>query len=500
MRTHFQPFTKEVTQMVRLRKKTTRKKLVKQGRKQSHGRAIKIGPSTPHGYTDEYLTPFGGLLALEKLLDGLKFEELFNELFLEPTRTTLYGSYFFIKGFLMLLFVGFRRLYHFVYLEEDPMLLGILGVKRLPAVSTFWRYLRSLGINQARVLIKIMAALRERAWKSLGINLKQIHVDIDTTVETVYGEIEGAKRGHNPKARGKKGLRPVLAFIAETREYLTGKLRRGQTISGQETRKFIRSFSSLIPGCVKKVIIRADGEFFSWDAVSACRERGYHYIIAMRRCSPVFEDSSWYSVRKDSEIQYNECIYQPHGWEVACRFVSMRIRKSVKEQKGQESLFEEENYTYRTFVTDITRAVHKVIDEYDDRAGAEPLIGEAKREGLAAIPSKHFQSNMVYFQIVMLAYNLWRYLKRYAEPEEHPAPVVNTVHVSRLKLLFIAAKIVTHSNRVWVKYSRHVRLRSMLDTLYNRIDLLRKNQSIWASPLAWENRCQPTMQKILCTS
>jgi hypothetical protein len=114
----------------------------------------------------------------------------------------------------MLLFVGFRRLHHFVYIEEDPMLLGILGVEQLPAVSTFWRYLRSLGINQARVLIKIMAALRERAWKSLGITLKQIHVDIDTTVETVYGAIEGAKRGHNPKARGKKGLRPVLAFIA----------------------------------------------------------------------------------------------------------------------------------------------------------------------------------------------------------------------------------------------------------------------------------------------
>ena len=107
MTTHFQPFTKEVTQMVRLRKKTTRKKLVKQGRKQSHGRARKIGPSTPYGYTDEYLTPFGGLLALEKLLDGLKFEELFEELFLEPTRTTLYGSYFFIKGFRKCIYIYF---------------------------------------------------------------------------------------------------------------------------------------------------------------------------------------------------------------------------------------------------------------------------------------------------------------------------------------------------------------------------------------------------------
>jgi hypothetical protein len=495
----FQILYPEVTQMVRLKKSITQKEPVNQGRKQPLRQAIKIGPSTPYGYTDEHLTPFGGLLALEKLLDGLQFQELFENLFVEPARTTLYGSYFFVKGLLMLLFIGFHRLYHFVYVEEDPMVLGVMGVEKLPAVSTFWRYVRSLGINQATVLIKIMAVLRERAWKSLGIGHTQVHIDIDTTVETVYGEIEGAKRGHNPHARGKKGLRPVLAFIAETREYLSGKLRRGETISGEETKKFIRSLKNLIPACVKKVTIRADGEFFSWDAVSACRARGYRFIIALRRCSPVFDHASWYQVGRNEDIQYNQCFYQPHGWEEACRFVSMRIRKSPEEQKGQQSLFEDGNYTYRTFVTDLTRKAHKVIDEYDDRAGAEPLIAEAKREGVGAIPSKRFQSNMVYFQIVMLAYNLWRYLKRYAEPAEHPDKIVATVHVSRLKLLFIAAKIVSHSNRVLVKYSRHLRVRKILDTMYQRIDFIRKNPSIWASPLAWNNQWHSSMQNIFCT-
>ena len=36
------------------------------------------------------------------------------------------------------------------------------------------------------------------------------------------------------KNRGKKGYRPVLCFIDETREYLLGKLRKGETISGEE--------------------------------------------------------------------------------------------------------------------------------------------------------------------------------------------------------------------------------------------------------------------------
>ncbi len=62
--------------------------------------------------------------------------------------------------------------------------------------------------------------------------MRPIHIHIDTTVETVYGRQHGGRKGHNPKNRGKKGLRPVLCFIQETREYFTGKLRRGETIGG----------------------------------------------------------------------------------------------------------------------------------------------------------------------------------------------------------------------------------------------------------------------------
>jgi hypothetical protein len=77
----------------------------------------------------------------------------------------------------------------------------------------------------------------------VGYTFKVVHIDIDTTVETVYGDIEGARKGHNPTHRGKKGLRPILAFIAETKEYFLGKLRQGTTMSGDEVKTFITAFS-----------------------------------------------------------------------------------------------------------------------------------------------------------------------------------------------------------------------------------------------------------------
>jgi hypothetical protein len=99
----------------------------------------------------------------------------------------------------------------------------------------------------------------------VGITLECIHIDIDMTVETVYGLIQGAKRGHNPWHRGKKGLRPVLAFIAETREYPGEILRRGEAISGQEVARLILSFRKWIPSGVKRVPVRwACNGFSAW--------------------------------------------------------------------------------------------------------------------------------------------------------------------------------------------------------------------------------------------
>ena len=70
--------------------------------------------------------------------------------------------------------------------------------------------------------------MRSKVWALCRYALDRVTVDIDTTVSTVYGQIEGAHKGHNTKYRGKKGLRPVLCFLSETREYLCGCQRRGE--------------------------------------------------------------------------------------------------------------------------------------------------------------------------------------------------------------------------------------------------------------------------------
>ena len=499
------PTIQEEPQMVKKQKKDNTKKLFSKEDNKKSAEARKINASTHYETCTEQLSPFGGILALIKFFDVVKFEEIIEHAYHKPKRKPKLGDYRMVVGILMLIFIGFNRLAHFVYIRTDAMLCGFFRVMCLPVVSTFWRYVNSLGINQANSLLKVMSILRERVWQQCRLNYRRIHVDIDTTVETLYGNQQGGRKGHNTKHRGKKAYRPILGFIEESREYLVGKLRKGKTVSGKECATFIKTIKHQLPGCVKEVVVRADGELLSGESVSALIEEGFDFIIGNKKCNPKFDSGKWYKVGKGEGIKYNSCRYKPMGWEASCRFVVMRILKEIHNDTGkhvQLPLFENDLYMYRIFCTSLKGKAHKVIAKYDKRADVENLIGEAKREGLDAIPSAKFKNNYAWFQLVMLAYNIWRYMKILAQRSIQQAPASrsdaahgalkgimdNTIRLARLKLLFIAAKVPFHDNKTKVRYSIHdTRTPAMLHFL-KFLDKARTKVRPWIEGNFWPCR------------
>jgi len=488
--------------MVKRQKTDTTKRPVNKEENKQQLQARKISASTPYETCSEALSAFGGVLALIKFFDLVGFEEVFEHCYTKPKRDPKLGHYRMVVGIILLLFIGFTRIGHFSYIRFDAMLCRFLQVVCLPVVSTFWRYVNSLGINQSRSLLVVMSVLRERVWQQCGIKYRQVDIDIDTTVETVFGDQQGARVGHNPRNRGKKGYRPIVAFIEQTREYVVGKLRTGKTVSGEETAKFIHEIGRQLPGCVKRVLVRADSEFFSWESIEALIDQWYDFIISAKSCSPPFDPQGWYRVKKTENIDYNECIYAPIGWGYDMRFVAMRIPKRTgkKGEVVQCELFEDDRYTYRMFCTTRLAKPHKVIEEYDKRADVENLIGESKREGLEAIPSKKFKNNYAWFQLVMLCYNIWRYMKMLAqasianEIEADPATARvlddiqdNTIRIGRLKLLYIAAKTPYHNNRTKVRYSIHDARTPAIMHLLKYIDEARRKTCAWLGG-AWPCR------------
>ena len=444
---------------------------------------IPITAETPHGICGERLSAFGGLTILVKYLSLIEFKEVFDFAYVRPARQAMLGCRKMVLGIIIMVFVGFQRIGHMALLRDDPLITGILKVDRLPAASTFWRYLVSLGQDQAASLLVLMGLMRGRVWHLAGYKPRRIRINIDTTVSTVYGDIEQACKGHNTKHRGKKGLRPVLCFIDQTREYLCGGQRTGKTISGDEVGTYILKFKGLLPAGIKDILVCGDGEFISWQSVEACRHEGFQYIFGNKRCAPPFPTDGWY---RHGDHEYNACWYQPTDWERPCRFVAMRIRNKAEE--GQ-SLFPETEYTYRIFVTNRMTRPHNVIAEYDQRADVENSIKEAQDEGIMAIPSKKFQANCAFFQIAMLAYNIWRWIKlidarsqcrNTTAAEVADAPVQReTIRMTRLKKLFVPAKLTFHNNRGNILYSIHDARSAELTRLLDYLDRRRKECFHW---------------------
>jgi hypothetical protein len=248
---------------------------------------------------------------------------------------------------------------------------------------------------------------------------------------------------------------------------------------------------------VKKVLLRADGEFFSWESVHAAMKQSFEFIIANKRAYPPFDSNTWYKPWKRKPYEYNSCVYQPMGWEQRCRFVAMRIPKE-ETHCSQEELFEEDRYTYRVFCTSLKAPSHKIIEKYDKRADVENLIGEAKREGLSAIPSTKFKNNYAYLQIVMMAYNIWRYFKIMAQRSTKDAPVPDneplkgiedhTIRIARLKLLLIAAKLGYHDSREKVKFSVHDSRVPAMQRFLKFLDTQRARPRPWIQGVLFPSR------------
>jgi predicted component of type VI protein secretion system len=94
----------------------------------------------------------------------------------------------------------------------------------------------------------------------------------------------------------------------------------------------------------------------------------------------------------------------------------------------------------------------------------------------------------------MLAYNIWRYMKLMAssaqssDQAQMKTLAANTIRIARLKLLFIAAKVVKDQNRDKVKFSIHDARTPAMFGLLARLDPLPSKSRPWAQNDKWPQR------------
>jgi DDE family transposase len=457
----------------------SRRTPVNQGVHAVYPQPNKIGPATPYDFDGKNLTTYGKLLPVNTLLEKLGFRQLIEETLKVKRLTRVMPAYQFILAMVLACYVGFSRLHHMRFLQREPMLTGILGVPRLPPQCTFWRFLAALHGSVAGQLLEVQRCMRQRVWEAANVKLSSVVLDTDTTVHTLFGNQMGARKGYNPKNKGKKSFQPILTFLAETKEYVAGELRNGDRPSGKQIAAHLQMVFASVPTMVKTLLARADSGFYCWDAVEAYESVKCGFIIVARKTARLVEQlkaAEWKrSPQTDADGQC-EFWYQPDGWEKVYRFLALRYEKErevgAADEVEQYQLFATSKYIYRVFVTNMEGPVHSLAAFYNQRAAAENLIKEANNDaGLAAHPSRRWMMNCNWFQIAMLAYNLncWLQLFNREEGQAVEAMRHTTLATARLRFLFLAAKIWRHAGRVGVSYSDHYEDQGLFHRLMDRV-------------------------------
>ena len=460
---------------------------------------FRIGSSTPYDFTGRNLTAYGGLLPIATMLDKLGFQSLVEETLTVKRLTRAMPMYQFVLAMVLALYVGFARLNHLRFLEREPMLMGILKVLQLPPQSTLWRFLASLHLSVAAQILKIQRVMRQRVWEAAHVQLRAVTIDTDTTVHTLFGHHMGGRKSYNPKNKGKKSFQPILTFLAETREYVAGELRNGDRPTGAQIARHLESVFAGLPSGIETIYARADSGFYCAEAVEAYQKAGARFILSARKTSRLVNElktAQWKRSPKTEADGLCEFHYQPEGWDKAYRFIALRYQKKSKPHPAQEpeqyQLFENAEYSYRVFVTNMQDPVWFLAWLYNQRAGAENLIKEANNDaGLAAHPSARWAMNCIHFQLAMLAYNLncWLMLFNREEAAKVDALRHTTLATARLKFLFLAARIWRHAGRVGVSYSHHYPEKSLFQRLMRRLRTIVDSKKGFIPVLAVALRC-----------
>ena len=67
----------------------------------------------------------------------------------------------------------------------------------------------------------------------------------------LFGHQMAGRKSYNPKNKGKKSYQPILTFLSETREYVSGELRNGDRPTGVQIARHLESVFAALPPAVK---------------------------------------------------------------------------------------------------------------------------------------------------------------------------------------------------------------------------------------------------------
>jgi len=367
-------------------------------------------------FEDQNLTSFAGLVLFQSLFSELDLKAKLNRCFRHLPVSPIYGHGVIVMVLMIHLMLGYRRLQDLRYYHDDPMVLRVLGVSRLPDVATVSRTLTTMDgqcVAQVREMVRCQV-LDDLA--SLG--LARLTLDFDGSVLATGRFAEGTAVGFNNKKKGQRSYYPLFCTVAQTGQVLDVHHRPGNVHDANGAKAFIlaciQAVRAVLPQCT--IEARLDGAFFSDEIVSALDEAGVEFTISVpfarfAALKALVENRKRWR-RLDGDTQFFETRWKPKSWDDKYRFLFLRSRQR-RQYKGavQLDLFipYEYGYDFKVIITNKRLKAKKVLAFHNGRGAQEGVFAELKSQTqMDYVPTRRRAGNQIYLLAGILAHNLNR--------------------------------------------------------------------------------------------
>jgi hypothetical protein len=288
-------------------------------------------------FEDQQLTSFSGLLVFQLLFKRIDLKTRLKKCFGHLTASPIFGRHLIVMLIIIHLLIGFRRLREVDYYRDDPIVLRLMSLRKLPDVSTISRALSQMetdGIENVRRLSRSMVIeglQRER--------LPRLTLDFDGSVQSTKGHAEGSAVGFNKVKKGARSYYPLFCTVAQTGQFFDLHHRPGNVHDSNGAGQFMLSCLSeakaQLPGAVLES--RMDSAFFSQHILSIFNGNHVKFSasVPFERLTQLKEmvESRKRWRRIDSQWSYFETAWKPKSWERGYRFIFTR-KRTRQQRKG----------------------------------------------------------------------------------------------------------------------------------------------------------------------
>jgi len=362
-------------------------------------------------FTNKEITPWGGMVFLKQMLDKIGFKKQIETCTSLPVQQSNrgYDIRVILESFITSIWCGANRFLHTEVTRSDKALGKIFDWKTTPGQDAYKRYLGKFtqGINQE-------VSDHFFSWFFQSLQINYFTLDIDSTVVTRYGSQQGAKKGYNPKKKGRNSHHPIIAFVNDVRMVANFWLRSGNSSSSNNFIGFLEDTLSRF-GDKKVGLVRLDSGFCEKAIMDYLEEKELNYIIAAKFTHPIQRliDRHDFWLPVDEGIEICDKTYQAELWEKPRRIIIVRQKLAERPDAPGKmlSLFPEDeihrNYRYSAYFTNEHYAAADVWRNYRARGDAENRIKELKQDfGAESFNLKEFFPTEAALIFAMIAYNL----------------------------------------------------------------------------------------------